>query len=193
MPAWAVDSTSRDQVVAEMSGSAGVSNFPAAAAPGNGVSLAEVLRAVYNLLAPSVATGTTDIDDSAQTENTAWFPLLTIAPGTGAPLFDARVVLDLAKATTGFAAVESSATIQFRVARKVDGTNWRGDTASETTAISGTNAASHSIEIKLGDVTETEGCRIEAKMSADATSDMEVPYAVIYKALSAPTITPVAA
>ncbi len=102
-------------------------------------------------------------------------------------------MLDLAKATTGFAAVEGAATIQFRVARKVDGTNWRGDTASETTAISGTNAAGHSIELRVGDVTVTQGARIEAKMSADATADMEIPDMVIYRGEDAPVITRVAA
>ena len=173
-------------------GAAGVVTYPAAAAPANGVSMAEVLRAVYALSAPAVATGTADIDDSAGAE-TSWTALLTITPAASTPLYDARVVLDLAKATTGYAAVETTATIQFRVARKVDGTNWRGDAASVTTAISGTNAAGCSIEIPIGDVTVTEEARIEIKMSADATADMELPYAVIYKALAAPTITAVAA
>ena len=65
-------------------------------------------RAAVDLLTlnPQVITGTTDIDDSAQTE-TSWFPILTIAPASGAPLADVVVAIDLAKATTGFAAVES--------------------------------------------------------------------------------------
>lgn len=136
-------------------------------------------------------TGTTDIDDSVQTENTAWFVLLTIEPSH--PIRDCRVVLDLHKATTGFGAVESTATIQFRVARKVDGTNWRGDQASETTALSGTNAAGQSIEINVGPVDPTEDARIEALMSADATADMEIPYVVYYEGSVAPTVTAVAA
>lgn len=186
-------STAISAVTSQLAGTDGVASFPAAAAPANGVSLAEVLRALYNLSAPAVATGEADIDDSVGAENTGWIALLTIAPAAGAPVYDARVVLDLAKATTGFAAVESTATIQFRIARKVDGTNWRGDTVSETTAISGTNAAGHSIEIKVGDVTVTEQARIELKMSADATADIEMPYAFIYKAMAAPTLTAVAA
>lgn len=174
-------------------GANGVVSFPAAAAPGNGVSLAEVLRAVYTLLTPAVDVGESDIDDSAGAENTNWVALLTIAPAAGAPVFDARVILDLAKATTGFAAVETTATIQFRVARKVDGTNWRGDAGSVTTAISGTDAAGCSIEIPVGDIGVAEQARIELKMSADATADMEFPDNVVYKAIAAPTITRVAA
>lgn len=176
-----------------LSGTVGLPSFPAAAAPANDVSLAEVLRANYLLLAPQVDSGTSDIDDSVQDESAGWVVLTTIAPAAGAPIRDCRVIYDLAKATTGFAAVESTATIQFRVARKVDGTNWRGDTRSETTAISGTNAAGHSLEIVVGDIGVTEQARIEFKMSADATADMELPDNVIYHAIAAPTITRVAA
>jgi hypothetical protein len=192
MPAWAIDSTSRDQVVAELSGSAGVASFPAAAAPANGVSIAEALRATFNLLQPVVITGTTDIDDSAQTESTA-FPILTIAPATGSPLVACEVWLDLAKATTGFAAVETSVTVTFAVARKVDGTNWRRQVIVEA-ALSGTLAAARMQKIDLGMVTVTEGAAIYATFSADVTADMEIPYAVVYRtALTAPTVTDVAA
>ena len=142
-------------------------------------------------LEPRVATGTTDIDDSAQTETTA-FAVLTIAPATGAPLSDVRVVLDLAKATTGFAAVESTVTVQFAVERKVDGTNWRRAAYNEA-ALSGTNAAGRSQEIVVGDVGVTEGARIVALFSADVTADMEIPWAASYKARSAATFTSVAA
>lgn len=143
-------------------------------------------------LEPQVLTGTTDIDDSVQTESTA-FNILTIAPATGYPLRSCKVVLDLAKATTGFAAVESTATINFRVARKVDGTNWRLGQAVLGTALTGTLAAGRSVEIDVGPVGVTEQARIYAEMSADATADMEIPYAVIYEGLSAPTVTPIAA
>lgn len=176
-----------------LQGAAGVVTFPAAAAPGNGVSLAEVLRSCYALLAPTVSTGESDIDDSAGAENTGWVALTTITPAAGAPLFDVRAVYDLAKATTGYAAVETSATIQFRVARKVDGTNWRGDAQSVTTAISGTNAAGCSIELKIGDIGVSQEARIEIKMSADATGDIELPDNIYYKGIAAPTITRVAA
>jgi len=136
-------------------------------------------------------TGETDIDDSAQAENTGWFVLLTIAPVAGGPIRDCRVFLDMAKATTGYGAVESSATISFRVARKVDGTNWRGGTP--TTAVSGTNYAGRLQEIEIGNVDPTESARIEALMSADATGDIEIPYAGYYEGPIAPTVTAVAA
>lgn len=144
-------------------------------------------------LEPQVLTGTTDIDDSVQTETTTW-NILTIAPATGYPLRNVRVVFDLNKATTGFGAVETSATINFRVARKVDGTNWRVGQDILATAMSGTVAAAgRSVEIDVGAVSVTEQARIYAVMSADATDDMELPYIVIYEGLSAPTVTPIAA
>ena len=135
--------------------------------------------------------GTTDIDDSVQDESAGWFVLLTIAPVAGGPIRDCAVYLDLAKDTTGFAAVESTATIQFRVARKVDGTNWRGGTP--TTAISGTNAAGRLMEVPVGNVDPDESARIEALMSADATADMEIPFVGYYEGPIAPTVTAVAA
>ena len=92
----------------------------------------------------------------------------------------------------GYAAVETSATIQLRVARKIDGTNWRGRAANEA-ALSGTNAAGRSQELIIGDVGVNEQVRIEALMSADATGDMELPFAVTFKGTTAPTVTAIAA
>jgi hypothetical protein len=172
-------------------GSTGIASFPAAAAPANGVSIAEVLRAAYDNLFPKVITGTTDIDDSAQTETTA-FVLLTITPAANAPLTDVQIIIDLAKATTGYAAVESTATIQFFLARKVDGTNWRREQAPEA-AVSGTNAATRAIRLDAGSVSVAQEVRVMAVMSADATADMELPYMIIYKGSTAPTVTEVAA
>lgn len=136
-------------------------------------------------------TGTTDIDDSAQTESTA-YPILTIAPAADAPLRDCEVWLDLAKATTGFAAVESSVTVQFAVARKVDGTNFRLEAFAET-ALSGTNAAGRMAKLSLGIVGVDQQAKIYAKFSADVTGDMEIPYVVAYRAVTDPTVTPVVA
>lgn len=135
--------------------------------------------------------GTTDIDDSVQTETTA-FSILEIAPATDSPLLECEVWLDLAKATTGIAAVETSITVQFFVARKVDGTNWRREAANEA-ALSGTNAATRMQKIKLDHVSVTHGARIYAVFSSDVTSDMEIPYVVAYRGDRAPTVTPVAA
>lgn len=140
-------------------------------------------------LEPRIVTGETGLDDSVQTETTAW-DILTIAPATGAPLMNCKVVFDLNKATTGFGAVETTATIAFSIGRKVDGTNWRFSAASAT--VTGTVAATgRSVEIDVGDVGVTEQCRIYAVMSADATSDMVLPYVVSYRSRSAATITPV--
>lgn len=135
--------------------------------------------------------GTADIDDSVQDESAGWVVLLTIAPAANAPIRDCKVFLDMAKATTGYGAVETSATISFRVARKVDGTNWRVGTA--TTAVSGTNYAGRLQEIDIGNVDPDEAARVEFLMSADATSDMEIPYVGYYEGPIAPTVTPVAA
>lgn len=141
--------------------------------------------------APVTVTGVTDIDDSVQTETTP-YNILTIAPAAGFPLTDVSVVIDLAKATTGFAAVESSATIQLAIARKVDGTNWRREAYNEA-ALSGTNAASRCQRLNIGDVGVNEQVAIFAVFSADVSADMELPYAVTYKGAGAPTITPVVA
>ena len=148
-------------------------------------------KSIVDAMELQVSTGTTDIDDSVQTESTA-FSILTIAPAAGCPLNDCEVWLDLAKATTGFAAVETSVTVQFAVARKVDGTNWRREAYVEA-ALSGTNAAGRMMKLTLGRVSVTESAAIYAVFSGDVTADMEIPYAVVYRALGAPTITPVAA
>lgn len=180
-------------VTDQLSGAAGVGTFPSPAAPANNVSLAEVLRGVYNLLTPVIETFTTDIDDSVQTESTA-FSILTIAPGAGSPLCDVEVLLDLAKATTGFAAVETSVTVQFAVVRKIDGTNLRREAYVEA-ALSGTNAAARAMKIPVGIIGVTETVQIYALFSADVTADMEIPGYVAYKSngITAPTITAVAA
>lgn len=153
-------------------------------------SLVAYIKGILGYCVPAIATGTTGIDDSVQTETTAW-PILTIAPATGAPLRNVKVVIDLAKATDGFAVVESSCTINFRIGRKVDGTNWRIGQAVLAAALSGTLAAGRSVEIDVGVVGVTEQARIYAELSADATSDMNLPYMVAYEGMTAPTITPV--
>lgn len=141
--------------------------------------------------------GTTDIDDSVQTETTAW-NILTIAADSDYGMQDVEVWFDLNKATTGYGAVETTATINFKVARQVDGTNYRTDPDLKggTTAISGTNAAADAGQaavVHIGDIPAGETVRIYADMSADATSDIELPRAVFYKSRGTPTITDVAA
>ena len=142
-------------------------------------------------ISPFAITGTTDIDDSAQTETTA-FNILEIAPATDNPLQDCVILFDLAKATTGFAAVESTVTVQFALARKIDGTNWRREAYVEA-ALSGTNAANRAMRLNAGLVGVTEGLRVYALFSGDVTADMELPYVVYGRADTEPTVTPIAA
>jgi hypothetical protein len=185
------DGKSVGVVTDALHGSTGIASFPSPAAPANGVSIAEVLRAVHLLVDVKTLTGTTAIDDSVQTESTA-YAILTIAPAAGAPLSDVEVIFDLAKATTGFAAVETSVTLQFAIARKIDGTNWRREAYVEA-ALSGTNAANRAMRLNVGGVGVTQACQIFIVASADVTADMELPYIINYKGMSAPTVTPVVA
>ena len=100
---------------------------------------------------------------------------------------------DLNKATTGFGAVETTATIGLAAARKVDGTNWRREPYKEA-VLSGTLSAvspGRCWVVEAGDVDVAGGLRIYADMSADATSDMVLPYRITYKARAVPTVTPV--
>jgi hypothetical protein len=138
---------------------------------------------------PAATAGEITITDASQTETTAW-QVLSIAPATGAPLSHVRVYLDLDKLTTGYGTVETTATIQFAIARKVDGTNWRVGTFN--TAVSGTNAATAGFElqeISVGEIGVTQAVRIYAKMSADATGNITIPYVVSYMGTAAPTIS----
>lgn len=174
-----------------LQGANGVVTYPAAAAPANGVSLAEVASALYEYNRPKTIAGTTDIDDSVQAETTP-YAILTIEPAAGSPLREVEVIFDLAKATTGFAAVETAVTIQLCVARKVDGTNWRREAYVEA-ALSGTNAAGRAMKVPVGSIGVTEDVAIFAVFSADVTGDMEIPYVINYVGLAAPTVTEVAA
>lgn len=164
----------------------------AAAVPANDVSLYAALRAVYNLVVPTIATGETDLDEGNFAWDSAYPALLTILPTAGAPLSDVVVYLDLAKATEGFAAHYAAQTIQFHIERKIDGTNWRRDAGVLAAALSGTLAASRLVKIDIGDVGVTEDVRVTAILSAelDGVENSEIPYVVSYKALAAPTITP---
>lgn len=134
----------------------------------------------------TIETGEADIDISAAVY-TGYQALLTIAPLAGRPLTDVEVTFDLAKASTGFAAGHTDETITFAVQRKVDGTNWRTDAASETTAISGTNSAAMAQKVTIGNVTPDEQARVVVKLSAEA-ADAELPYVLTYRGES-PTVT----
>jgi len=135
---------------------------------------------------PKVLTGTATISDAAQTETSA-FAILTITPPAGVVLNDVEIILDLAKATNGFAAVESTITAQFALSRKIDGTNWRREAYNEA-ALSGTNAANRAQRLVAGTV-GPQGVRVEAVFSADITADIAVPYVVHFRGSANPTIS----
>jgi hypothetical protein len=144
-----------------------------------------------------VARGETDVDDSAQTETTASL-ILTIAAPSDAGMQDCEVWFDLDKATTGHGAVETTATIEFRTARAVDGTNYRTavDGDYDSVALTGTLATAdqgQAAVVKVGDIAAGEDVQIFVDMSADATADIELPYMVSYKSRGTATITPVVA
>lgn len=155
-------------------------------------SIVAYLKGLLGVLAPDIATGEADIDVS-EADYTAFQVLVTIVPATGAPLADAEIVFDLAKASTGFGPGHTTETIQFAVARKVDGTNWRTDAEQVTTAITGTNAALASVHLPIGSVGVTEQVRVMVILSAENAVDVEIPFALAYNAAAAPTVTPVAA
>jgi hypothetical protein len=185
-------------------GENGVATFPAAAAPANNVSLAEVLRAVYNLSVPTVEIGETDIDVTAADYTTVGgIPILTITPAAGAPLADVYIDFDFLKDTTGLFVVYTTQTVQFMVQSKIDGTNWRTiahwprtaelglavpDAAQDLDALD--DSPAHRFHI--GHVGVDEEIRVTITLSAE-DADAEIPFAVYYKGMAAPTITPVVA
>jgi hypothetical protein len=127
--------------------------------------------------------------DLADQDWTSYAAVCTITPASGTALHDVQVVIDLAKASTGFAAGHTSQTITFSVARKVDGTNYRNDAQLVTTAISGTNAASSSVTLNVGTVGVTECVSIRAKLSTESSAaDFDLPVLVYYQAPAPPTI-----
>lgn len=136
-----------------------------------------------------ISTGTAAITTTSA-NFTTWQPCLTIAPDGAHALADVKVVVDLAKATTGFAATYTSETITFTVARKVDGTNWRSAGNKATTAVSGTNAAALCVELDLGVVGPDEQVRVELKLSAEGNSNTELPYVLYYRGGTRATVTP---
>jgi hypothetical protein len=139
------------------------------------------------------SSGTAYIDTSAA-DYTAWQTLITITPESGHALEDVRVVVDLDKATTGFADATGydTETIQLSVALKVDGTNWRTITnlAAPSTAIAADNADDLAVELNLRTVGCTEGLKVMVKLSAEAASDVALPYVIYYRSAAAATVTP---
>ncbi len=181
-----------DRSLYDILNDAGPTAFDAAAAPANDISGFAVLRAIYNLVVPTIIIGEADIDED-QAVYTNFINLVTIVPAGGAPLSDVRIVFDLDKTTDGWADKAAAETLQLAVARKVDGTNWVRHADGASSAIAGNDADGDSIELVIGDVGVTEEVRIEVILSAEGPGDVEFPFALSYKALAAPTVTPVAA
>lgn len=167
---------------------------------------ADAIGNIRDLLTVNVATGTTDVDVSAADYTTVGgIAILTITPATGAPLSDVVVDLDLLKDTTGLLVVNTTETVQIMVQSKVDGTNWRTvwhwPAASSRTGLAVPDAAqdldalddSPGLRIPIGGVGVSQAVRITLQLSAETGGDAEIPYAVYYKAVSAPTVTAVAA
>lgn len=135
-----------------------------------------------------VFTGTASCDLADQ-DWTSYAAVCTITPAVGVALQDVEVTIDLAKASTGFAAGHTSQTITFTISKKVDGSNWRNDASLATTAISGTNAASSSVTLKIGNVSEDEAVRIVAKLSTESSAaDFDLPVVVTYRSSVRATI-----
>lgn len=167
---------------------------------------ADTQNDIRDLATVGVLTGTTDVDVSAADYTTVGgIAILTITPATGAPLSDVVVDLDLLKATTGLLVVNTTETVQIMMQTKIDGTNWRTvwhwPAASSRTGLAVPDAAqdldalddSPGLRIPVGIVGVTQAVRITLELSAETGGDAEIPYAVYYKALSAPTVTAVAA
>lgn len=153
-----------------------------AAVAGAGTPTAVTARS-YDAQTARVASGTITIDVSNH-DFTAWTNVLTITPTSGQALSDVLIVLDLADATTGFAAVHTSETITFAPAHLADSFN--RDAQKTTTAISGTNAATSQVSIFVERV-PPGGLQVWAKLSAEA-GDTTIPYAVSYTAPAHATI-----
>lgn len=138
-----------------------------------------------------VLTGEADVDVS-EAVYTDYQALLTITPAAGLPIKGVVVSLDLDKAATGFATLYTTETIQFAIARKVDGSAWRWDSETETTPVAGDDADGYQVELPVGPVGPTEEVRIYVKLSAENANDIEMPYLINYEG-SEPTVTAVAA
>lgn len=138
-----------------------------------------------------VLTGEADIDID-QADYTSAQALLTIAPDR-CELRNVVVVFDLAKATTGFAGQHTTETVAFHIQRKVDGTNWRTELGTKTSAVTGTNAAGGAERVTIGHVGFGEQARVMVVLSAENAVDVEFPYALYYEGAEPPTLTAVAA
>ncbi len=165
--------------------------MPTQARPADGTSLEEIVRQIHDETALQLEViGEMDIDISGP-DYTSFQNILTIVPAADSPIRDLVVHLDLVKTTTGFVAVHNTETIQFSIARKVDGTNWVRDVDTETATRAANLSGLEGLSITIGSVGVDEQVRLEVKLSAEV-ADTEIPFAAYYYAAAAATFTAVA-
>lgn len=158
-----------------------------------GIALASGSEVEYRAVDLSIArihSGSTYVDVSAATY-TSYVTLLTVEPDNNNVLTDCKVVLDLdfGASTNGFAGGYTTETIQFAVARKIQGL-WRVDDEVETATVVGDNADSRCVTLDIGMVGPDEDVRVYVKLSAEQT-DICVPYLFMYKSGASATFTDV--
>lgn len=141
-----------------------------------------------NLLVPRSIVDEAVLDEG-EADWTSPTDLVAIAPVANSPLREARVFVDLDKATTGFATLAATEELTLTVLRKVDGTNWR---VTETkAAVAGDDADGLAVEFDLGTVGDDEQVKVQAALSAevDGSTVIELPCLLYYLAAEAPTVT----
>jgi hypothetical protein len=134
-------------------------------------------------------TGEAGVDVSAAVY-TGYIELFSIVVPDGKAHQDVQIYLDLAKATTGFEAVNTDETVQFCLQSKVDGTNARNLVGGsfESTAISGTNAASRGQVLMVGTL-KAGTHKVMVKLSAETGGDCVIPFEVVSRGDSDLTCT----
>lgn len=136
-----------------------------------------------------VESGTTYIDVSAAVY-TGYINCLTIE--NDQTMVDVTITIDLDFGTddiNGFAGGYTSETIQFAVARKIQGL-WRIDDVVETATLAGDSADLRCITLLPGLVGPNEDLRVYVKLSAEQT-DVCLPFVVSYRSQGAATFTTV--
>lgn len=152
--------------------------------------MAKTVKKLFDRSQLQVETGTAAMV-MASLDWTLYQPLLTLAPTGDFAMYDVKVCIDLAKASTGFAAGYTTETLIATIARKVDGTNSRVAANKATTAITGTNAAGSMLELDLGTIGPGEQAQIKVKLSVEG-ADISLPFSVYYRSGAVAVLTPAA-
>ncbi len=144
------------------------------------------------LLTQTVSKGVADVDISAADYVADYVTLLTITPAVGKPVEDLQIDLAYNKAATGISVVATAAdTLDVAVFAMADDAVESMIMITTQKVLSGNASPVVSGErLKVGTI--DGAITVKVKLSAER-ADAEIPYKVSYKALEAPTITPVAA